>query len=239
MSSWRQCNASPLVLWAAYLLIALEKFCAECRMRNGKFSKFRRLMSRVGKIKPVKWNYKLDCARIVSCRALISGSGNESLGDARQGLQSMRYSMKITRWQTTLSAGSAVLLLLCAYAGQGEAASRTVVPYNPKDDPNYTQATAKTPPGTREAISILGQAFETTPYAGRRQDVTLSAPPQPLPYTQATAPQVPASSAFDVPIYGAFGAVPYYVYSPPFPWRQTSPRIPWWSLLPLTKHKRH
>ena len=147
--------------------------------------------------------------------------------------------MKITRLQAAFSAGFVVLLLLCACAGQGEAASGTVEPYNPKDDPNYTQATAKRPPVTWEAVSTLVQAVETTPYAGRRQDVTLSAPPQPLPYTQATAPEVPSPSAFDAPIYGAFGAIPYYVYSPPFLWRETSPRIPWWSLLPLTKHNRH
>lgn len=147
--------------------------------------------------------------------------------------------MKITRRQTTLSAGFIVLLLLCTYAGQGETASGTVEPYNPKNDPNYTQATAKTPPVTREEVSTLVHAFETTPYAGRRQDVVQFAPPQPLPYTQATAPEVPAPSAFDVPLYGAFGAAPYYVYSPPFPWWQTSPRIPWWTLLPLTKHRRH
>ena len=148
--------------------------------------------------------------------------------------------MKITRRHTTLSAGFVVLLLLCAYAGQGETASRTVAPYNPKDDPNYTQAPVKTPPGTWEAVSNLGHAFETASYIRRRQDMTLSAPPQPLPYIQATAPEVPSPSAFDVPIYGAFGAVPpYYVYRPPLPWRETSPRIPWWSLLPLTKHKRH
>jgi hypothetical protein len=149
--------------------------------------------------------------------------------------------MKRTTLPATLSAGFAVLLLLGAYAGQGEAASRTVESYHPKNDPNYTQATAQRHPVAWEAVSALAQAFETVPYAKRRQDVTLSAPPQPLPYTQATAPQVPAPAAFDVPVYGygAFGAVPYYVYSSPFSWREPSPRIPWWSLLPLTKHKRH
>ena len=152
--------------------------------------------------------------------------------------------MKITRLSATLSAGFVVWLLLCAYAVQGDAASRTVAPYNPKDDPNYTQATAQRPPVTSEAVSTLMHAFETTPYAGRRQDVTLSAPPQPLSYTQTTAPQVPAPYAFDMPIYGAFGTVPYgavpnYVHRSSFFWREHSPRIPWWSLLPPTKHKRH
>jgi hypothetical protein len=147
--------------------------------------------------------------------------------------------MKITRLQATLSAGFVVLLLLGAYAGQGEAASRTAESYNPKDDPNYTQATAQRPPVTSEAVSTLMHAIETTPYAGRRQDMMLSAPPQPLSYTQTTAPQVSAPSAFDMPIYGAFGAVPYYGHSSSFFWREHSPRIPWWSLLPLTKHKRH
>jgi hypothetical protein len=147
--------------------------------------------------------------------------------------------MKRTRLHATLSTGFVVLLLLYAYAGQGEAASRTVEPYNPKDDPNYTQATAQRPPGTWEAVSTLVHAFETTPYAGQRQDVMPSAPSQPLPYTQATAPEAPAPSAFDMPIYGVFGTVPYYARSSPFLWREPSPRIPWWSLLPRTKHKRH
>jgi hypothetical protein len=147
--------------------------------------------------------------------------------------------MQITTLRTALLAGFAVLLFLCAHAGQGEAASRTVVPYNPKDDPNYTQATAKRPAVTWEAILPLVHAFETTPPVERRQGVVPSAPPQPLPYAQATAPEASPSPAFDMPIYGGFGAVPYYVYRASFSGWEPSPRIPWWSLLPLTQHKRH
>jgi hypothetical protein len=147
--------------------------------------------------------------------------------------------MQITTLRTTLLAGLAALLLLCAYAGQGEAASRTVAPYNPKDDPNYTQATAQRPPVPWEAVSPLVHAFETTPPIERRQWVMPAASPQPLPYTQATAPDVSSPSAFDTPIYGIVGTVPYHVYTAPFPGWKSSPRVPWWDLLPLTKHKRH
>jgi len=147
--------------------------------------------------------------------------------------------MKITGLRATLSAGFAVLVLLCAYVGQGEAGSKTIESYNPKNDPNYTRATAKRPPVTSEAVSTLAQAFETTPNAKQRVGVVPSAPPQPIQYIQATAPEVPSQSALGMPIYGALSAVPYYVYRPSFPWREASPRIPWWSLLPLTKHQRH
>jgi hypothetical protein len=147
--------------------------------------------------------------------------------------------MQITTLRATLLAGFAVLLLLCAHAGQGEAASRTVEPYNPKNDPNYTQATAKRPPVPWEAISPLVHAFETTPPGERRQGVVPSAPPQPLPYAQATVQEVSPSAAFDMPIYGVFGAVPYYGYRSSFSRWEPSPRIPWWSLLPLIKHKQH
>jgi hypothetical protein len=147
--------------------------------------------------------------------------------------------MKITRLHATLSAGFGVLLFLCAHAGQGEAASRTVALYNPKNDPNYTQATAKRPPGTWEAVSTQVQAFATLPYAERRQDVTLSAPLQPPAYTQASAPAVAAPSALELPIYGGGGPIPYAFYRPPFLGWEPSPRIPWWSVLPLAKHKRH
>jgi hypothetical protein len=147
--------------------------------------------------------------------------------------------MKIAGLRATLAAGFAGLVLLCASAGQGEAGSKTFESYNPKDDPNYTQATSKKPPLTWEAVSPLVQAFETTPNSERRQGVAPSAPSQPMQYTQATAPEIPTQSAFGMPLYGALSAVPYHVYSPPFPWWETSPRIPWWSLLPLTKHKRH
>jgi hypothetical protein len=53
--------------------------------------------------------------------------------------------MKITRLPATLSAGFAVLLLLCVYTGQGDAASRTVAPYNPKDDSNYRRPRQRDP----------------------------------------------------------------------------------------------
>jgi hypothetical protein len=147
--------------------------------------------------------------------------------------------MQITRLPATLSAAFAVLLLLCVYASQGEAASRTVAPYHPKNDPNYTQATANRPAGTWEAVSAQVQAFATLPYAGRRQDVTLSTPLQPPAYTQASAPTVAAPSALDLPIYGGFGPVPYAFYRPPLLGWEPSPRIPWWSVLPLVRHKRH
>jgi hypothetical protein len=112
-------------------------------------------------------------------------------------------------------------------------------PYNPKDDPNYTQTTAKRLPAAWEALSPLVHAFETSLPIERRQGVVSSASPQPLPYTQPTVPEVSSPPLFDPLMYGVFGAVPYYAYRSPFPGWKSSPRIPWWDLLPLTKHKRH
>ena len=121
----------------------------------------------------------------------------------------------------------AVLLLLFAHAGQAGAAVGVAEGYNPKEDPNYAQATSRSLSARLEAIQELVKEFEgqLIPTVGAGQETAQSTAAQPDHYTHATPPAAEREPTFVDPFSYPYGR-----------WRwRGSPRIPWWSLIPFAR----
>ncbi len=136
--------------------------------------------------------------------------------------------------------GVVAAILFMTHPGLAGAVSPTKDQYDPRKDPNYSRENSERPLNW-EAVWGLVREFETrTPSIGRGQPPSQFAVPQPWHYVQ----EVPSSGA-PPPISGAVGygapyGGPFYGYDPWFPgWWGTSPRIPWWSLIPFVSHHRH
>ena len=108
--------------------------------------------------------------------------------------------------------------------------------YNPLDDPNYRQVNSGKPQPQGETIGILVKQFEsmTSSPAKRDTEIAQIGQPQPEHYTQSSTSEPNWS------YYTEEGDYPFYAYGRRFPWRSTygytsSPRIPWWSLVPFVR----
>ena len=121
----------------------------------------------------------------------------------------------------------AAILFLVAHPSQGIASVATLEAYNPKDDPNYAQATSGSLSARWEAIQELVKEFEAgaIPTVNRRQGSQSSAAAQPDHYTQATPPAAEREPTFVDPFFYPDGRW----------WWRGSPRIPWWSLIPFAR----
>ncbi len=133
----------------------------------------------------------------------------------------------------------AAVLLLLTHLVEAGVASAATDQYDPRRDPNYTHEASETAPINWEAVWGLMREFEARAHAnvGRNQPPSHFAVPQPWHDVQ----EVPSPGATP-PISGAVGyGGPFYGYDPWLPgWWETSPRIPWWSLIPFKKdHHRH
>jgi hypothetical protein len=137
----------------------------------------------------------------------------------------------------------AAAVLLLTHLGETGAASAATDQYDPRRDPNYTRAAFETAPINWDAIWGLVREFEARSHVNAARPLPSSqfAVPQPWHYVQESfspGATPPLSSA----AYGAPYGGPSYGYDPWVPaWWGTSPRIPWWSLIPLKKdhHRRH
>ncbi len=120
--------------------------------------------------------------------------------------------------------------LLFAHAGQAGAAVGVAEGYNPKDDPNYAEATSGSLSARLEAVRELVKEFEAgaIPTVNRRQGSQSSAAAQPDHYTQATPPAAEREPTFVDPF-----SYPYGRWNRR--WWDSSPRIPWWSLIPFAR----
>jgi hypothetical protein len=131
-------------------------------------------------------------------------------------------------------------VLLFTHLGEGGAVSVGLDQYDPRRDPNYTRAAFETAPINWEAVWGLVREFEARSHANAARPLPSSqfAFPQPWHYVQESfspGGTAPLSSAD----YGAPYGGPSYRYDPWVPaWRGTSPRIPWWTLIPF-KTDRH
>jgi hypothetical protein len=115
--------------------------------------------------------------------------------------------------------------------------------YDPRRDPNYSREAFQTAPIHWEAVWGLVREFEARTYLNvdRPQVAAPYAQPQPWHYVQGTTPSIASSLAPEPPIYGGWYGSPLYSGGLPYVagWNST-PRIPWWSLIPLKKdHHRH
>lgn len=137
----------------------------------------------------------------------------------------------------------AATVLLVARPGVGHAASVPSDQYDPRRDPNYSRQAWLTAPIPWEAVLALAREFEGRTYQimDRRQPSSQFAAPQPWHYVQETPSPWATSSVSGAAGYGGPYGGPFYGYDPWFSgWRETSPRIPWWSLVPFTtKHHQH
>ena len=132
------------------------------------------------------------------------------------------------------------VLLLLSHSGDARAVSGMPDQYDPRRDPNYSREAVETTPINWDAVWSLVREFEARSHSnmGQNQPSSQFAVPQPWHYVQesfspgATPPLSNAS-------YGAPYGGPSYGYDPWFAgWWETSPRIPWWSLVPPRHHHR-
>ena len=90
-----------------------------------------------------------------------------------------------------------------------------------------------------EAIWALVREFEARAYSNIDQP-QMTAPyaqPQPWHYVQGAPSFSGSLSNPDAPIYGGPYIGSWYGYGPSFSgWWKTSPRIPWWSLVPFNRN---
>jgi hypothetical protein len=139
------------------------------------------------------------------------------------------------RTNIVLTVTAAVLLL--THSGEAGVASAATDQYDPRRDPNYSSEAFETTPINWGAVWGLVREFEARSHANGARPLPASqyAFPQPWHYVQesfspgATPPL--SSAAYGAPYGGA-----YYGYDPWVPaWWGTSPRIPWWSLIPFKR----
>ena len=118
--------------------------------------------------------------------------------------------------------------------------------YDPRRDPNYSRETSDRTPLNWQAVWALVREFEERAYPSieRPQMTAPYAQPQPWHYVQEIPSPVATSPIAGADVYGGAYGGSFYGYDPWFPGRwETSPRIPWWSLIPFKKdhhpHHRH
>jgi hypothetical protein len=151
--------------------------------------------------------------------------------------------MKI-RMGTMVLTGT-VLLLHCVYAGQAGA-------YDPNEDPNVIQRSAeRSLSRSAQVVSLVGEFERLQPGSSSpSRDRPLSAAAQPALYarsdSQPAQPEpFPYGAGPDTYLWDGYS---YWTPRDHFFWNSrrprwippgahsSSPRIPWWSLLRLTKH---
>lgn len=150
----------------------------------------------------------------------------------------MRYAKRTRRWGNVLAICAQFVALWVAqpiWAG--------IETYDPRLDPNYTRAMSTNPSPDWRAIEALGREFQ-------ERSVTAGSRPgaggqyvQPQPWHYAVADDPVMISRADYPGLGYWSPPiggPYqYWYGPGiYGWREPSPRIPWWSLVPPRHHHR-
>jgi len=153
----------------------------------------------------------------------------------------MRFA-KLNKLNTNILIAVTAAVLLFTHLGEGGAVSVGPDQYDPRRDPNYAREASATAPIHWEAVWGLVREFEArSPVnTARIQPSSQLVVPQPWHYVQESfspGATPPLSSA----AYGAPYGGPSYGYDPWFAgWWGTSPRIPWWSLIPpRTHHHRH
>jgi hypothetical protein len=154
----------------------------------------------------------------------------------------MRFA-KLNKLNTNILIAVTAAVLLLTHLGGAGVASAATDQYDPRRDPNYSREASETTPINWGAFWRLVSEFEARTYAGvgRSQPASQFAVPQPWHYVQESfspGATPPLSSA----AYGAPYGGPSYGYDPWFAgWWETSPRIPWWSLVPFTTkdHQHH
>ena len=149
---------------------------------------------------------------------------------------------KLNKLNTNILIAVIAAVLLLTHLGEAGVVSAATDQYDPRRDPNYSREAFETTPINWEAVWGLVREFEARSYANAAQTQPSSqyAVPQPWHYVQESfspGATPPLSSA----AYGATYGGPYYGYDPWVPaWWGTSPRIPWWSLIPFsTNHHGH
>ena len=148
-----------------------------------------------------------------------------------------------------MKAGIRTAMLCCVAAalvwlpplGETGAVSATPDQYDPRHDPNYTPA-SRTHSLDWQAVWALVWEFEARshPNVGRSQPSSHFAMPQPWHYVQEFPSPGATRPISGAAAYGAPFGVTLYGYESWFPgWWISSPRIPWWSLIPPSTHPRH
>lgn len=150
---------------------------------------------------------------------------------------------KLHKLKTNTLVAIAAAVLLFTHLGEGGAVSAGPDQYDPRRDPNYTSSSSATAPIHWEAVWGLVQEFETrSPVnTARIQPSSQLVVPQPWHYVQETPWPGATPSYSGAAGYGGVYGGPFYGYEPWYAsWREASPRIPWWSLIPpRTHHHRY
>jgi hypothetical protein len=146
--------------------------------------------------------------------------------------------VKLNKLNTNILIAVTATVLLLTHLGEAGAVSAAPDQYDPRRDPNYSREAFQTAPIHWEAVWGLVREFETRTHSnmGRSRPSSQFAFPQPWHYVQeslAPGATLPFSGAA---IYGgAYGGPSYGYDSWSRGWWETSPRIPWWSLIPFKK----
>ena len=141
----------------------------------------------------------------------------------------------------SIEAAVAALFFFFAHMGQAQAASRPGEGYNPKTDPNYTQGAWQNAPADWQVIWGPVQEFgvQPGPQTEHRQSATPYGLHQPRQYADASDPSTSPQLVPGGLVYQSLYGVPSYPFGGWYPrWWDASPRIPWWSLIPFTRHGR-
>lgn len=136
----------------------------------------------------------------------------------------------------------AAVILLFTPLGTAGAVSAALDQYDPRRDPNYSVQMSEQSPMNWETIWVMVREFEArSPSVYRPQATTPYAQPQPWHYVQGTTPSIASALASDASSYGGWYGNALYPYGATYAtWWDSSPRIPWWSLVPFrTNHHRH
>jgi hypothetical protein len=115
--------------------------------------------------------------------------------------------------------------------------------YDPRLDPNYSRVVSTNPSSDWRAIEALGREFqERSALIGSRPAAANQyVQPQPWRYAGADYPMMVSQAgyadfSYATPPIG--GPYQYWYSSGIYGWREPSPRIPWWSLVPSRHHHR-
>jgi hypothetical protein len=148
--------------------------------------------------------------------------------------------MRIERRPKGLYAAACALLLF-GQAGNLGVATATSDQYDPRRDPNYIREASATTPINWEAVWTQVREFEARTSINLQSARALPyyPQPQPWPYVQGTPPSVASPLTPEASSYGSWYGGPLYAYAMPYgTWWDSSPRIPWWSLIPTKHHDR-
>lgn len=150
----------------------------------------------------------------------------------------MRYINRTRRWGYALVIGLQSVALWVAPPVWADIES-----YDPRLDPNYTRAMSTNPGPDWRAIEVFGREFqERSVTAGSRPGAGGQyVQPQPWYYAGAENPVTTSQSGYTSAGYWAppiGGPYQYWSGSGFYGWREPSPRIPWWSLIPPRHHHR-